>query len=36
MADFPIKDKPPHNVSVLERWLSEASKQTGFAAGRLR
>ncbi|MBA2471928.1 MAG: nucleotidyl transferase AbiEii/AbiGii toxin family protein [Pseudonocardiales bacterium] len=36
MTDFPIKNKPPHNVSVLERWLTEASKQSGVAAGRLR
>lgn len=36
MRDFPVKDKPPHNVNVLERWLGEASKQTGVAAGRLR
>jgi hypothetical protein len=36
MPDFPVKDKPPYNVSVLERWLGEASKQTGVAAGRLR
>lgn len=36
MADFPVKRKPPHNVSVLERWLTEASKETGVAAGRLR
>jgi hypothetical protein len=36
MDGFPVKDKPPHNVSVLERWLTEASKQTGVAAGRLR
>lgn len=36
MAEFPTKDKPPFNVSVLERWLNEASQQTGIAAGRLR
>lgn len=36
MPDLPIKDKPPHNVNVLERWLGEASKQSGVAAGRLR
>jgi Nucleotidyl transferase AbiEii toxin, Type IV TA system len=36
MTDFPSKNKPPFNVNVLERWLSEASKQTGIAAGRLR
>ena len=36
MGEFPVKDKPPHNRSVLERWLTEASKQTGVAAGRLR
>lgn len=36
MADLPIKHKPPHNVNVLERWLGEASKQSGVAAGRLR
>jgi len=36
VTDFPIKNKPPHNVSVLERWLTEASKQSGVAAGRLR
>ncbi len=36
MTDFPSKDKPPFNVNVLERWLSETSKQTGIAAGRLR
>jgi len=35
-ADFPVKDKPPFNVNVLERWLGEASKRTGVAAGRLR
>ncbi len=32
----PAKDKPPFNVNVLERWLGEASTQTGVAAGRLR
>lgn len=31
-----VRTKPPHNVSVLERWLSEESKHTGIAAGRLR
>jgi hypothetical protein len=36
MAEFPTKDKPPFNVSVLERWLNEASQRTGIAAGRLR
>lgn len=36
MTDFPIKNKPPFNVSVLERWLAEASRQTGVAVGRLR
>jgi hypothetical protein len=36
MPEFPTKDKPPFNVSVLERWLTEASQQTGIAAGRLR
>lgn len=36
MSDFPIKNKPPHNVNVLERWLGEASQQSGVAAGRLR
>lgn len=36
MADGPVKNKPPHNVNVLERWLGEASKQSGVAAGRLR
>lgn len=36
MPDLPIKDKPPHNVNVLERWLGEASKRSGVAAGRLR
>lgn len=36
MSEFPIKDKPPFNISVLERWLNEASQQTGIAAGRLR
>lgn len=36
MPDLPIKNKPPHNVNVLERWLGEASKQSGVAAGRLR
>jgi hypothetical protein len=36
MDGFTVKDKPPHNVSVLERWLTEASKETGVAAGRLR
>ena len=36
MDGFPVKGKPPHNVSVLERWLTEASKETGVAAGRLR
>jgi hypothetical protein len=36
MTDFPAKNKPPHNINVLERWLSEASKHSGVAAGRLR
>ena len=36
MSDLPIKDKPPHNVSVLERWLGEASKHSGLAVSRLR
>lgn len=36
MPGLPIKDKPPHNLNVLERWLGEASKQSGVAAGRLR
>ncbi len=36
MPNLPIKDKPPHNVNLLERWLGEASKQSGVAAGRLR
>jgi len=35
-ADRPGKSKPPFNVNVLERWLGEASEQTGVAAGRLR
>lgn len=36
MSDFPIKNKPPFNVNVLERWLGEASQHSGVAAGRLR
>lgn len=36
MSAFAVRDKPPHNVNVLERWLTEASKLTGLAAGRLR
>lgn len=36
MPEFPTKNKPPFNVSVLERWLGEASQQTGIAASRLR
>ncbi len=32
----PVKDKPPFNVNVLERWLGETSGQSGVAAGRLR
>lgn len=35
-ADRPAQGKPPFNVNVLERWLGEASEQTGVAAGRLR
>jgi len=35
-VDRPAKSKPPFNVNVLERWLGEASEQTGVAAGRLR
>ncbi|MGI8661942.1 MAG: nucleotidyl transferase AbiEii/AbiGii toxin family protein [Acidimicrobiales bacterium] len=36
MSDFPVKNKPPFNVNVLERWLGEASQHSGIAAGRLR
>ena len=36
MDDIPVKDKPPHNASVLARWLTEASKEKGVPAGRLR
>lgn len=36
MSDFPIKNKPPFNVNVLERWLGKASQHSGVAAGRLR
>ena len=30
------RSKPPHNVNVLGRWLTESANQTGIAAGRLR
>lgn len=38
MTEFLTKNKPPFNVrvGVLKRCLTEASQQTGNAAGRLR
>lgn len=33
---LPPRERPPHNVNVLSRWLTETSDQTGIAAGRLR
>jgi len=36
VTDLPVKDRPPFNVNVLERWLGEAAGQTGVVAGRLR
>jgi nucleotidyltransferase AbiEii toxin of type IV toxin-antitoxin system len=36
VTELPRKDKPPHNVNVLGRWLTEASQLSGIAAGRLR
>ena len=36
MSDIRPKDRPPHNVNVLSRWLTEAAQQSGRAPGRLR
>lgn len=36
MNDLPARDKPPHNVNVLGRWLTESANHSGLAAGRLR
>lgn len=36
MTDLPPRNKPPHDVNVLGRWLGEASTHSGVAAGRLR
>jgi Nucleotidyl transferase AbiEii toxin, Type IV TA system len=36
VTELPIKTKPPFNLSVLERWLTEASRSTGQTAGRMR
>lgn len=36
MTDLPSKDKPPHNVNVLNRWITEASRHSGIEVGRLR
>ncbi len=36
MTERPHRDKPPHNVNVLGRWLTEAAQHDGVAAGRLR
>jgi hypothetical protein len=36
VSDLPAKDKPPHDVNVLGRRLTDASKYSGIAVGRLR
>lgn len=36
MSDIRPKDRPPHNVNVLSRWLTEAAQQSGLAPVRLR
>ena len=36
MTELPARSKPPHNVNVLGRWLTESANQTGITAGRLR
>lgn len=36
MNDLPARNKPPHNVNVLGRWLTESANHSGMTAGRLR
>ena len=35
MTTLSPRDKPPHNVNVLGKWLTEAANESGIAAGRL-
>lgn len=36
MTDFPARNKPPHDITVINRWLTQVAGDTGAAAGRLR
>ncbi len=36
MTDYPPRNRAPHDVTVINRWLTEAADHSGVAAGRLR
>lgn len=36
MTDFPARNKPPHDITVINRRLTQVAGDTGVAAGWLR